>query len=137
MEEKTSVGRVQVLEASAAVAGAEYGRNDADSGGGGHGRLAGEVGQIAKSIVFQGKKSGMPFLVIASGANRINERKVAKYFGEALRKPDADYVGTYRLCHWRHSAGRAYRGDSVPAGRRPFQYAELGRRQVRLLRYFA
>ncbi len=31
-----------------------------------------QVGQIAKSLVFTGKKSNLPILVIASGPNRVN-----------------------------------------------------------------
>ena len=33
------------------------------------------VAQIAKSLVFRGKSSGMPVLVIASGANRVDEKR--------------------------------------------------------------
>ena len=50
------------------------------------------VGQIAKSLVFKGKTTGAPVLVIASGANRVNEKKIAGHVGEAITKPDADYV---------------------------------------------
>mgnify|MGYP003602273604 CR=1 FL=1 len=51
-----------------------------------------DVGQIAKSIVFRGKRSQQPILVIASGANRINEKRVRDLVGEPVEKPDADYV---------------------------------------------
>ncbi len=51
-----------------------------------------EVGQIAKSLIFQGKTSGAPILIIASGANRVNEKRVAAHLGEKLTKPDADFV---------------------------------------------
>ncbi len=51
-----------------------------------------EVGQIAKSLIFQGKTSGAPILIIASGANRVNEKRVASHLGEKLTKPDADFV---------------------------------------------
>ena len=50
------------------------------------------VGQIAKSLIFQGRKSGQALLIIASGANRVDEKKVAKLVGEKLRKPNADFV---------------------------------------------
>ena len=50
------------------------------------------VGQIAKSLIFQGKESGAPILIIASGANRVNEKRVAAHLGEKLTKPDADFV---------------------------------------------
>ncbi len=51
-----------------------------------------EVGQIAKSLVFRGKTSDNPLLVIASGSNRVDEKKLAALFGEKIDKPDADYV---------------------------------------------
>lgn len=36
-----------------------------------------EVGQIAKSLVFRGKNSGRPILVIASGKNHVDEEKLS------------------------------------------------------------
>jgi prolyl-tRNA editing enzyme YbaK/EbsC (Cys-tRNA(Pro) deacylase) len=50
------------------------------------------VEQIAKSIVFQGKDSHKPILVIASGPNRVNEKRIAEFISEPLGKADADYV---------------------------------------------
>ena len=50
------------------------------------------VAQIAKSLVFRGVQSGEPVLVIASGANRVNEARVAEHLGEPIAKADADYV---------------------------------------------
>ncbi len=50
------------------------------------------VEQIAKSIVFQGKQTHKPILVIASGPNRVNEKKIAEFISEPLGKADADYV---------------------------------------------
>jgi prolyl-tRNA editing enzyme YbaK/EbsC (Cys-tRNA(Pro) deacylase) len=50
------------------------------------------VEQIAKSIVFQGKNSHKPILVIASGPNPVNEKKIAELISEPLGKADADYV---------------------------------------------
>jgi prolyl-tRNA editing enzyme YbaK/EbsC (Cys-tRNA(Pro) deacylase) len=52
------------------------------------------VGQIAKSLIFRGKQSARPLLVIASGSNRVDEKKIAAIFGEKIEKPDADYVRT-------------------------------------------
>ena len=37
-----------------------------------------EVAQIAKSLIFKGQASGDPVLVVASGANRVDEDKVAQ-----------------------------------------------------------
>jgi prolyl-tRNA editing enzyme YbaK/EbsC (Cys-tRNA(Pro) deacylase) len=50
------------------------------------------VGQIAKSLIFKGKTSQKPILIITSGANRVNEKKVKEYIGEKLGKADADFV---------------------------------------------
>ena len=49
------------------------------------------VAQIAKSLVFRAA-SGAPVLVIASGANRVDERKVATQVGEAIGKADPAFV---------------------------------------------
>lgn len=50
------------------------------------------VGQIAKSLVFAGKSSGQALLVIASGANRVDEKRLAALVGEMITRPDADFV---------------------------------------------
>lgn len=50
------------------------------------------VGQIAKSLVFKGAASGRAILVIASGANRVHEKRLGQGLGEKLEKPDADFV---------------------------------------------
>ena len=51
-----------------------------------------QVGQIAKSLVFKTSETQMPILVIASGANRVDEAKVGARLGEAIGKADADFV---------------------------------------------
>jgi prolyl-tRNA editing enzyme YbaK/EbsC (Cys-tRNA(Pro) deacylase) len=51
-----------------------------------------EVGQIAKSLVFRGQKTQRPILVIASGSNRVNEKRVGELISEPLGKADADFV---------------------------------------------
>lgn len=51
-----------------------------------------EVAQIAKSIIFRLKSSDKPLLVVASGANRVNERLIAGKLNDRLGKADADYV---------------------------------------------
>lgn len=51
-----------------------------------------ELGQIAKSLIFKGKQSGKAILVIASGANRVDEKKIRAILGEKVEKPDADFV---------------------------------------------
>ncbi len=50
------------------------------------------VGQIVKSLVFRGAASGTPYLLLVSGANRVNEAGVAALIGEALRRTDAQDV---------------------------------------------
>ncbi|MBC7331561.1 MAG: YbaK/EbsC family protein [Synergistetes bacterium] len=51
-----------------------------------------KVEQIGKSIVFKGKASGRAYLVIASGKNRVNERRLSQIVGEPIEKADADFV---------------------------------------------
>lgn len=51
-----------------------------------------EVAQIAKSIVLHGVKDDACILVIASGANRVDERKVAALVGQPVAKADAAFV---------------------------------------------
>ena len=51
-----------------------------------------QVGQIVKSLVFQGRQSHQPLLVATSGANRVNEKKIAALIAEPLSKADADFV---------------------------------------------
>jgi prolyl-tRNA editing enzyme YbaK/EbsC (Cys-tRNA(Pro) deacylase) len=51
-----------------------------------------QVGQIVKSLVFKGKRSERPILVIASGVNRVDEKKIETLIGEPLGKADADFV---------------------------------------------
>ena len=50
------------------------------------------VGQIAKSLIFQGAATGKAVLVIASGSNRVNEAHLAELLGEPVQKPAADFV---------------------------------------------
>jgi len=51
-----------------------------------------EVGQIAKSLIFKGQRTQRPILVIASGSNRVNEKRVGELMSEPLGKADADFV---------------------------------------------
>ena len=51
-----------------------------------------QVGQIAKSLVFRGRQSDGPVLVIASGANRVDTAKLAAVIGEPVGRADADFV---------------------------------------------
>jgi prolyl-tRNA editing enzyme YbaK/EbsC (Cys-tRNA(Pro) deacylase) len=51
-----------------------------------------ELGQIVKSLIFKGKDSGKPILVLTSGANRVDEKRIRDYAGEGIGKADADFV---------------------------------------------
>lgn len=51
-----------------------------------------QVAQIAKSLVFRGRRSQDPVLIIASGANRVSEKKIAALVSELVEKADAEYV---------------------------------------------
>ena len=49
-----------------------------------------QIGEIAKSIIFRiGERA---VLVITSGKNRVDDRKVAELIGQSLGKADADFV---------------------------------------------
>jgi len=50
------------------------------------------VSQIAKSLVFKEKKTDRPILVIASGSNRVDVKKIQKSVGLKLEKADANFV---------------------------------------------
>jgi len=51
-----------------------------------------QVAQIVKSLIFRTKTSNRPLLVLASGVNRVNEKKIAAACGEELVKADADFT---------------------------------------------
>ncbi len=50
------------------------------------------VGQIVKSLMFRGVDSDRPILVVASGANRVDERVLSELVGEAVAKADAEFT---------------------------------------------
>jgi hypothetical protein len=86
------------------------------------------VGQIVKSLVFLGSESGRPYLLLVSGANRVNEKDVARHLGEKLKRPDATRCArspATRSAAFRRSATTP-RGDLH--GRRPHAVRrDLGR----------
>jgi prolyl-tRNA editing enzyme YbaK/EbsC (Cys-tRNA(Pro) deacylase) len=49
------------------------------------------VAEIAKSLVFKAA-DGRPVLVIASGANRVDEKKVRELLGQKIQRADPDFV---------------------------------------------
>jgi prolyl-tRNA editing enzyme YbaK/EbsC (Cys-tRNA(Pro) deacylase) len=54
--------------------------------------VGGELGQIVKSLIFRGKKTEKPYLLLVSGANRVSEHLVEHVLGEPIVRPDADFV---------------------------------------------
>jgi prolyl-tRNA editing enzyme YbaK/EbsC (Cys-tRNA(Pro) deacylase) len=51
-----------------------------------------DLGQIVKSLIFRGKTSNKPILVLTSGANRVDEKRISGYAGEAIARADAEFV---------------------------------------------
>jgi prolyl-tRNA editing enzyme YbaK/EbsC (Cys-tRNA(Pro) deacylase) len=51
-----------------------------------------EVAQIAKSLIFRGTNTGRAVLIIASGVDRVDEKKAALAVGEPITRADADFV---------------------------------------------
>ena len=50
------------------------------------------VSQIVKSLVFMGKKSGKLFLLLVSGSNRVDTKKVSAVVAEAVKMAPPEYV---------------------------------------------
>lgn len=65
------------------------------------------VAQIAKSVIFRAKTANQPVLVIASGVNRVDEKKLETAVGDKIGRADADFV--------RNSTGFAI-GGVAPVG---------------------
>lgn len=50
------------------------------------------VGAIVKSLLFRGELSGGLWLILASGANRVHEKRLGRLLGDPLARADADAV---------------------------------------------
>ena len=50
------------------------------------------VEQIVKSLVFRGRRTGRPVLVLAGGANRIDENRISRVLSEPVEMADASYM---------------------------------------------
>ena len=50
------------------------------------------MGQIVKSLIFEGKQSHRPILVVASGVNRVNEKILGQQISEPVKMANADFV---------------------------------------------
>ena len=71
-----------------------------------------EVGQIVKSLLFKSQQSHQPILVVASGANRVNEKALAQQISESVKMANAEFV--------REMTGFAI-GGVPPIGHRPIR----------------
>jgi len=72
-----------------------------------------EVGQIVKSLIFKGIQSHRPILVVASGANRVNEKNLGRQISEPVKMANAEFV--------REITGYAIGGVPPLAHRRPIK----------------
>lgn len=72
-----------------------------------------EVAQIAKSLVFRAKGSDRAVLVIASGVNRVNEKRLRDLLGEPIERATPDFV--------RERTGFAIGGVAPVGHREPLQ----------------
>src|ERR1041384_2633501 len=50
------------------------------------------VAQIAKSVIFRATAAGQRVLGIASGVNRVDEKKLEAAVGDTIGRADADFV---------------------------------------------
>ena len=53
-----------------------------------------ELGQIVKSLIFKGKQTGKPILVLTSGTNRVDEGRISEYASEPIARADPEFVRT-------------------------------------------
>jgi len=50
------------------------------------------LGQITKSLIFKGLTTNTPILVLTSGSNRVDEKRISEYAGQPIARADADFV---------------------------------------------
>ncbi|HEX2655050.1 MAG TPA: YbaK/EbsC family protein [Xanthobacteraceae bacterium] len=50
------------------------------------------VAQIAKSLIFRAAHTNKAVLIVASGTNRVDEKKIEALIGEPITRADADFV---------------------------------------------
>ena len=55
-------------------------------------RVGCSVGQIVKSLIFRGKKSGKAILILTSGANRVDVKRIVAHTQEKIGRADPDFV---------------------------------------------
>jgi Cys-tRNA(Pro) deacylase len=57
-------------------------------------RVGCQLGQIVKSMIFTGQASNKGFLVLTSGANRVDEKKISHYASESIVRANPEFVRT-------------------------------------------
>lgn len=57
-------------------------------------RVGCALGQIIKSLIFKGSQSNKAILVLTSGSNRVDEKRISTYVGEPILRADPDFVRT-------------------------------------------
>ena len=87
-----------------------------------------EVAEIAKSLVFRGQTSGRAVMIIASGVDRVDEKKAAQAIGEPIGRADADFV--------REATGFAI-GGVPPVGHKDRPITLIEERLMRLAEIWA
>jgi len=55
-------------------------------------RVGCDVGQIVKSLIFQGKNSGKAILILTSGANQVDIKRIKNYANEKIGRADPEFV---------------------------------------------
>ena len=50
------------------------------------------IGQIIKSLVFRGHNSSKAVLILTSGANRVDVKKISNLIGEPIDRADPEFV---------------------------------------------
>jgi prolyl-tRNA editing enzyme YbaK/EbsC (Cys-tRNA(Pro) deacylase) len=51
-----------------------------------------QLGQIVKSMIFKGQRTNNAILVLTSGTNRVDEKKISQYMGEDIARADPEFV---------------------------------------------
>jgi Cys-tRNA(Pro) deacylase len=55
-------------------------------------RVSCTIGQIVKSLIFKCRGSGKPVLILTSGANRVDVKKIASLTGDPIDRADPEFV---------------------------------------------
>lgn len=51
-----------------------------------------DIAQIVKSLIFKTKETEKPVLVLTSGSNRVDEKRIEVQLGESIVKADANFT---------------------------------------------